>query len=351
MDSAAFCSAVSVRPFNATLSLTTTSFLCRRNRDYLHRVDARHVVIASVSTGDAVVHSIEKKFAHGDISRVIDSFQSALSGKTLEQNEGEPNHQRATSFLSGLPPAEPFLDATHPDYQWCRDLESRYDEIIAEFKQVTSQPEEELVEKGTNVWAPPVVEAANAYGPDWKTLVLQDRKWDETNMKLFPLTSNIVKQCNVPSVEVFFAKQKAGTGIKLHTDDCNFILTMHLGLVVPKNDKSWIRVGGVKQPWRDGKALVFDTSFFHETMNEDEEVDRYVLLIRFWHPKMTAHEIDAMSYLFELIEDPDKHPDIIEAKRYLQYLEYQQLPFEDDGKKKKQKPSARSSPARGFGKK
>lgn len=67
-----------------------------------------------------------------------------------------------------------------------------------------------------------------------------------------------------PSVEVFFAKQAAKTGIKPHSDNTNFILTTHLGLDVPEG-KCWIRVGGEKREWKNGKALVFDTHYIHET--------------------------------------------------------------------------------------
>ena len=46
---------------------------------------------------------------------------------------------------------------------------------------------------------------------------------------------------DVPSSEVFFARQSPNTGIKPHTDNTNFILTGHLGLIVPDGD-CWIKV-------------------------------------------------------------------------------------------------------------
>ena len=51
-------------------------------------------------------------------------------------------------------------------------------------------------------------EAAKAYGPQWKTLGLQDRGvWDEDNILHFPRTVSLIKELNVPSCEAFFAKQ------------------------------------------------------------------------------------------------------------------------------------------------
>lgn len=44
-----------------------------------------------------------------------------------------------------------------------------------------------------------------------------------------------------------------------------------------------MRVGEEKRMWENGKALVLDTSFEHETRN-DSRRDRVVLIIDYWHP-------------------------------------------------------------------
>ena len=54
-----------------------------------------------------------------------------------------------------------------------------------------------------------------------------------------------------PTLEVFFARQTGGTGIKSHTDFVNFIQTSHLGLDVPEGD-CWIKVGGCVGVWVQG---------------------------------------------------------------------------------------------------
>lgn len=46
-----------------------------------------------------------------------------------------------------------------------------------------------------------------------------------------------------PTLEVFFARQPPGTGIKSHTDYVNFVQTSHLGLVIPEGD-CWYKVCG-----------------------------------------------------------------------------------------------------------
>jgi hypothetical protein len=37
--------------------------------------------------------------------------------------------------------------------------------------------------------------------------VLQDRAWDPVNTKLFPKTTAVIKKLEIPTCEVFFAKQ------------------------------------------------------------------------------------------------------------------------------------------------
>lgn len=271
---------------------------------------------AEVSIAECVKHALQTRFKDDDISRVLDSFSNALSGRTLERDEGKPAHQRASSYVKGLE-ATQFVEDFSGDYQWVNHLEANWVAIRDELLAVTAQSD--LHVKGNNIWAPPVVEAANAYGPDWRTLVLQDRAWDPVNTNLFPKTTAILQDpsAKIPSVEAFFARQAPNTGIKLHTDDCNFILTMHLGLTVPPQ-QSWIEVGGVRRYWQEGKALLFNTSFFHQTMNESSEQNRVVLLLRVWHPGLTSVERLALQYLFQLIDDPESHPDVASARLALQ---------------------------------
>ena len=85
-------------------------------------------------------------------------------------------------------------------------------------------------------------------------------------------------------------------GVKPHSDGRNFILTCHLGLDIPKD--CWIAVGGERREWQTNKAIVFDTSFTHETYNNSED-DRFVLIIDFWHPELTLPERQALEYIYD----------------------------------------------------
>lgn len=318
---AAFVNPISIRSQNVTAVPLNKNRSCQSFRRVYapqrpSNIPSRAELRAEVSVTEGVRHALQSRFKNDDIGRVLASFNNALSGHVLERNAGKPAHQRATSFVKGLD-ATQFIEDFSGDYRWVNHLQTNWTVIRDELLNVTAQSD--LHVKGNNVWAPPVVEAANAYGPDWRTLVLQDRTWDPVNTSLFPKTTAILKDpsAQVPSVEAFFARQAPNTGIKLHTDDCNFILTMHLGLSIPPK-QSWIEVGGIRRYWQEGKALLFNTSFFHQTMNESSEQNRIVLLLRVWHPGLTAVERLALQYLFELIDDPESHPDVQSAKLELQ---------------------------------
>jgi len=47
-----------------------------------------------------------------------------------------------------------------------------------------------------------------------------------------------------------------------------------------------------------------DTSFIHSTANETVG-DRYVLIVRFWHPEVTQIEKLAMQFVFDSIDSQD----------------------------------------------
>lgn len=281
----------------------------------LTAVRKRRTPRAQVDVVESVQRALVNRFKDKDVSRVAESFTNTIKGNVYEVNQDNQLHQRATSYVSGLD-SSPFVDDFTGDLQWVSYLEGNWEAIAEELARVTA--EEGIEEKGTNIWAPPVVDAANAYGPDWRTLVLKDRIWDPVNTKLFPETTRILqdKKAQIPAVEAFFARQSPKTGIKLHTDDCNFIMTMHMGLSVP-DGSSWIEVGGERRYWENGKGIVFNTSYFHQTMNESEQMDRNVLLIRFWHPQLTAVERKALSFLFDVIDDPEYHPAVIRATEEL----------------------------------
>ena len=64
-----------------------------------------------------------------------------------------------------------------------------------------------------------------------------------------------------------------------------------------------MQVGGERREWRNGKLMLFDTSVMHCAANE-AAVDRYVLMLRVWHPGLSPFEIDALSWVFKCLDNP-----------------------------------------------
>ena len=64
-----------------------------------------------------------------------------------------------------------------------------------------------------------------------------------------------------------------------------------------------MQVGDERREWRNGKLMLFDTSVMHCAANE-AAVDRYVLMLRVWHPGLSPFEIDALSWIFKCLDNP-----------------------------------------------
>lgn len=232
--------------------------------------------------------------------RVLDSFRRLCAGVEHVQAWPGKGVQRAGSYMAGLA-AEPFPDLHSGQYGWLEEIEKKANIIQSEFKAVMEDPESLLV-RGNRVWAKAALAEAVSYGPNWRTLVLQDRgAWDEYNSQVFPKTKQILTELDAPTLEVFFARQDGNTGIKPHTDNANFIQTTHLGIDVPEGE-CWIKVGDHTREWKNGGIIICDTSFMHETMNHSDNA-RYVLIMRHWHPDVSDVEKIANEFLFAALDN------------------------------------------------
>ena len=76
------------------------------------------------------------------------------------------------------------------------------------------------------------------------------------------------------------------------------------------------QVGNERRSWRQGEAMIMDTSFIHETFNATDG-SRYVLIFRFWHPELTEDERNALLYVFDCLDLPETGG-IKEAQKRLQ---------------------------------
>jgi aspartate beta-hydroxylase len=105
---------------------------------------------------------------------------------------------------------------------------------------------------------------------------------------------------------VLFSRLEAGAHIPPHTGMLNCRLICHLPLIVPPG--CWLRVGNETREWEEGKLLIFDDSIEHEANNPSQEL-RIILLFDVWRPELTATEREAISAIFEAIDDFQALPD------------------------------------------
>lgn len=265
----------------------------------------RHKILAPskselrMGLADDVVPAIMQRFPGGEVGRVVDAWERIRSGAVVENEWDDKGSQVATSYIADLY-TEPWHDVNR--YPWITSaLESNASVIREEVQSVCSQ---ESGEPGGE-WLLAAGEDSQAYGLGWRKIVLQeDRVWKSANCDLFPRTADIIRAAGVPSVEVFFAKQQANSGVAPHTESTNFYVTAHLALQIPGEDCCRILVGKEKRTWTEGKALAFDPSFVHEMRNDDGTSDQLGLVVKFWHPDITPVERNALQFIFDVLQDP-----------------------------------------------
>jgi aspartyl/asparaginyl beta-hydroxylase (cupin superfamily) len=250
---------------------------------------------------------LKERFDETYIERVLTSWRLVDQGYYRKEYVGDEIEdddtymiQECHSYVPGLT-IKPFWDPQ--EFDWAKTLESCYSEIREEFDTVTGNMQK-LQREGNNIWASALTEDASSYGEGWKTLVLMDRgRWDPVNANLFPKTAQAIYGSGLPATEVFFACMEGPSSIKKHSDFTNFVLTSHLALDIPYSgeNKCRLTVGNETHEWIDGKSYVFDTSILHDAENESDK-NRFILMMRFWHPDLTSVEREALQFTFDCLE-------------------------------------------------
>ena len=94
--------------------------------------------------------------------------------------------------------------------------------------------------------------------------------------------------------EALYSVLQPGTELRAHSDYLNYIVTAHLGLVVPPSCA--LRVADEVVAHREGRLMLFETSFEHAAWNHSD-APRLVLLFDFWHPDLSEVERRALQWL------------------------------------------------------
>ncbi|KAF7633059.1 Asp_Arg_Hydrox domain-containing protein [Meloidogyne graminicola] len=89
---------------------------------------------------------------------------------------------------------------------------------------------------------------------------------------------------------------RSGVSTWPHCGQTNYVLEGHLGLITHSDAR--IRVGNETRGWRQGKMLIYDSSFEHEIIFEGAPANalRIALILELWHPEKNVIFTDNIKY-------------------------------------------------------
>eukprot|EP00903_Cladosiphon_okamuranus_P014637 g13572.t1 len=185
-------------------------------------------------------------------------------------------------------------------FPWAKQLEEASPIIQEEYRALRSQQESESEFKNSK--------EGGYTSQGWTHIPLinarEPAELYESQRAHFPKTLKILKDLGIlqNARAVLVGRQRPMSGIKMHSDGSNVIITCHLGLDIPGDDQClmWVGVDMERRAWRNNKLLCMDTSYLHWTRNNTEE-ERIILLVMVWHPDLTPKEQQVLEYLDCLI--------------------------------------------------
>jgi aspartyl/asparaginyl beta-hydroxylase (cupin superfamily) len=126
----------------------------------------------------------------------------------------------------------------------------------------------------------------------WTTVQLYHLGQRQALADSFPVTvASLQRIAEQPCGMVFFSTLEPRSTIDPHTGYTNAHLRVHL--VIRPNEGARFRVADEWRSWKDHELLVFDDTFEHEAVNEDDD-ERVVLLFDIWHPDLS--EVERMAF-------------------------------------------------------
>jgi aspartyl/asparaginyl beta-hydroxylase (cupin superfamily) len=142
--------------------------------------------------------------------------------------------------------------------------------------------------------------------PSWSALYLwRDSEIVSAVAERCPRTMDALSKVPLTHIgkrtpSALFSRLQPGAHIPAHNGMLNCRLICHLPLIVPKG--CWLRVGNETREWEEGKTLIFDDSIEHEARNPSGEL-RIILLFDVWRPELTQTEREAISTIFDAIDN------------------------------------------------
>ena len=140
---------------------------------------------------------------------------------------------------------------------------------------------------------PSAIRSVRELSSDHKKIAVDD-KWRsffflgyglraERNCARCPETARTLEK--IPGLlSALYSVTLAGAHIPRHTGPTKAILTVHMGLIVPRNREDCrMQVGDHRIVWHEGRVVIFDDMYPHEVWNDTNE-DRVILMLHLKRP-------------------------------------------------------------------
>jgi aspartyl/asparaginyl beta-hydroxylase (cupin superfamily) len=155
-----------------------------------------------------------------------------------------------------------------------------------------------------------------SFDEGWQALHLcQANRPNRRNLALCPRTARIFKLIKAETryVEQYsFLNLEPGTRLPVHVDRCNYLVSVQLGVMVPRS--AGLRVAGRTRFHREGRCLAFDNSFEHTAWNNGDS-RRVILTVQTFHPGLTPLEREALRLIHPLLIPLDEPEPVRDSSR------------------------------------
>lgn len=210
--------------------------------------------------------------------------------------------QPSSFYFPGLPQKQ-FYERS--EFDWIGAIEAKIPEMRSELLSILADGQDfsPYVESSTDR-----PHAANPLinNPSWGAYYFwKNGEIVEEHAARCPATMAALELAPMPRIDkrspiALWSLLKPGTHIKPHHGLLNTRLICHVPMIIPENCA--LRVGNDTRSWKDGEALIFDDSIEHEAWNRSQE-PRVVLLFEIWRPEISIAEREALTIIFETINE------------------------------------------------
>ena len=117
----------------------------------------------------------------------------------------------------------------------------------------------------------------------WRMFFLKGAGWTfRKNAKQFPVLMSILKK-HPQIVSAYLSVLGPEKALNPHEGPWAGVLRMHMGLIIPDEEKCFIDVEGDRYHWKNGEVMIFDDTYNHYAVNGTDKL-RVILFLDYMRP-------------------------------------------------------------------